>query len=618
MIKNIIIVAVTALCIMGIIFASAGKAAPAASDTDNAPAEQAGQEQTAGTAEPQDRIYCLASVSKMYSTLAVMQLVDEGKVELDAPVTEYIPEFRMKDERYRDITVRMLMNHTLGISQGNGINHYLYDDVDSYVHDNIMDMASDQRFKADPGEYACYGNWGFILMEFIVENVSGMSYTDYVRENIASKLGAEHTGTAWSLYAGDMGDALVPLYRGSQPMEYPYEMAAGPGGIYATAPDVADFGSAFFTGNDTLLSDSAKAQMSTRQSDDSKDEGYGLGWDFVEQVNYEKENVKVLGKGGDMTYMHSFLLVAPDEQISAAVLTAGDDSSEIAGLMAQALMNVVLEEQGKPVSDITPPEPAIIESVPESFKKYEGIYCVGGVLTTGICRITFDDAAMFIENLGTDNSSPERYRYTEDGGFVRVNDSGKMTPDRKILYFEEKDGKVYTRTDWYTVYPGLGVKADSMYSGEKMEDNPVPDSVQQSWDELSATYFVMYNEKWSSQDYEFPFNQIVTDREFPGYVLEKNTFGNTRAEKMTDESHARFFTTIPSTANRDLYDIDITERTYADGITSVSLDLSDRTHCRSVDSLPEFTADVSEVSLHSDEASWYRIGEDMAGKSIVI
>ena len=60
-------------------------------------------------------IYCIASVSKMYSTAAVMQLVDEGKVKLDGYVTEYLPDFKMADERYKDITVRMLMNHTSGI-----------------------------------------------------------------------------------------------------------------------------------------------------------------------------------------------------------------------------------------------------------------------------------------------------------------------------------------------------------------------------------------------------------------------------------------------------------------------------------------------------------------------
>ncbi len=607
--KKRIIVTISALCMAGTVYASVGNAANA---------EPVQSEHTAETTASQDRIYCIASVSKMYSALAVMQLVDEGKIELDAPVTKYLPDFKMNDERYKDVTVRMLMNHTSGISLGLPTNHYLYDDVDSFVHDNTLDIVSGARFKADPGEYASYNNMGFELMEHIVENVTGMSYTDYVRNNIASKIGADHTGTAWSLYAGDTGDSQVSLYRGFLPIEYPYEMAAGTGGIYATASDVANFGSAFFTGNDVLLSDEAKTQMSTRWNDDAKYESYGLGWDFVEQVKYEKENIKVMGKGGDLPYMNSSLLVAPDEQISIAVLTAGNGSSPYAGLMASALMDVALEERGKAVSDLTPPEPEITDSIPDPYKKYEGLYCSGTFGIARICRITFDDTAMYKEDLGTDNASPERYRYTEDGGFVRVNDSGRMTADREIVYFEEKDGKIFIRTELFAVYPGLGNTADSMYTGEKMEENPVSPGAQQSWDELSQTVFVTYNEKWTSQNYETPFYWIVTDQAFPGYILAKNSRGVTKAEKMTDEHHALFFTSIPSTANRDLFDIELTEQTYADQTSAVSLDLSNGARCRSVDSLPVFTADIAEISLHSSEAAWYRIGKDMGGESIAV
>lgn len=592
----------------GTVYASVGNAVHA---------ESAQSEHTAEATASQDRIYCIASISKMYSTLAVMQLVDEGKVELDAPVTKYLPDFSMNDERYKDITVRMLMNHTSGIPLGLPINNYLYDDVDSFAHDNTLDIVSGLRFKAAPGEYASYNNMGFSLIELIVENVTGMSFTDYVRNNIASKIGADHTGTAWSLYAGDLGDARVSLYRGFLPIEYPYQMTAGSGGIYATASDVANFGSAFFTGNDILLSDEAKTQMSTRWNDDATYESYGLGWDFVEQVKYEKENIKVMGKGGDVPYMNSSLLVAPDEQISIAVLTAGNGSSQYAGLMASALMDVALAERGKAVSDLTPPEPEIKDIIPDHYQKYEGLYCCCIFGIAEICRITFDDTTMYKEELGTDNTLPERFKITESGSFVRVNDSGRMTADREIVYFEEKDGKIFIRTELFAVYPGLGNKSDSMYTGEKMEENPVSPSVQQSWDELSQTVFVTYNEKWTSQNYETPFYQIVTDEAFPGYILTKNSRG-AKAEKMTDEEHALFFTSIPSTANRDLYDIEITEQTYADKTSAVSLNLSDGTRCRSVDSLPEFTADTTEIPLHSGEAVWYRIRNDMGGKSIAV
>ena len=85
-----------------------------------------------------ERVYCVGSVSKSYVATCIMQLVDQGKVELDTPVTEYIPEFTMADERYKDITVRMLMNHTSGIMGSTYSNESLYEDYDENYKDEVL------------------------------------------------------------------------------------------------------------------------------------------------------------------------------------------------------------------------------------------------------------------------------------------------------------------------------------------------------------------------------------------------------------------------------------------------------------------------------------------------
>ena len=97
-------------------------------------------------------VYCVASISKVYTTAAVMQLVDEGKVRLDAPVTEYLPDFRMADDRYQKITVRMLMNHTSGIMGTTQLGAFLYGDASSVHHDELLNILAGQRLKAEPGD----------------------------------------------------------------------------------------------------------------------------------------------------------------------------------------------------------------------------------------------------------------------------------------------------------------------------------------------------------------------------------------------------------------------------------------------------------------------------------
>ena len=125
-----------------------------------------GDVQGAATEGDADQIYCIGSVSKVYVTTAVMQLVEQGKVDLDAPVTDYIDDFKMADERYKDITVRMLMNHTSGIFGSSLKNSDLYGDNSSVSTENTLKNLENQRLKADPGEYAAYCNDGFTLLNY--------------------------------------------------------------------------------------------------------------------------------------------------------------------------------------------------------------------------------------------------------------------------------------------------------------------------------------------------------------------------------------------------------------------------------------------------------------------
>ena len=81
------------------------------------------------------------------------------------------PEFKGPKERYKEITVRMLMNHTSGIMGSSTTNGMLYEDNDTRYHDELLQSLAEQRLKADPGAYAAYCNDGFGLLEIIVENV---------------------------------------------------------------------------------------------------------------------------------------------------------------------------------------------------------------------------------------------------------------------------------------------------------------------------------------------------------------------------------------------------------------------------------------------------------------
>ena len=167
---------------------------------------------TENRALTEDILYGIGSVSKIYTTVAVMQLAEDGKVNLDAPVTRYLKEFKMADPRYKDITVRMLLNHSSGI-MGTGLaNAVLFDDADSSSTDGLLEALSTQRLVAAPGAYSVYCNDGFTLAELIVEAVSGMDFMDYVTQYILDPAGLEST-----FAPGDDFDAsrLAKTYSGT-------------------------------------------------------------------------------------------------------------------------------------------------------------------------------------------------------------------------------------------------------------------------------------------------------------------------------------------------------------------------------------------------------------------
>ena len=550
----------------------------------------------------QERVYALASVSKVYVTTAIMQLKDQGKIDIDAPVTDYIPEFTMADERYKDITVRMLMNHTSGIMGSNLRNEFLFGDNDKDKYDYLLENLKTQTLKADPGAYAAYCNDGFTLLEIIVERVSGMDFTSYIEENIAAPLNLTQTGTA--LNADELG-TLVDIYSNGLNYDYEYCMALGSGGVYATASDVANFGASFWTGNDVLLSEESKDEMGTMWNEDAY-ENYmdtcGLGWDYAEQIQYEQAGVHVVGKGGDLQTMHSFLAVAPDNDISVCVLMSGG-SSTLASLMCQNLMDIALEEQGIVVDPIEMPDVQTVDAIPEEYGQYEGYYTMNGSLA----NVTIDDKLTITAYTANGRTTEKKYMYTEDGNFVEVDNNGNIKPNINLIDFREENGKVYITQNAYEDYSDLGTTLDRSYLAEKLEENPLSPEVQAAWDSYDGMGAALINNAYSSGYYDIPFVQISLMEEVPGYVMAYMRYG-ARLLKIEDETHAVHFATMPSSSNRDLVDLTINP----DGTIDTTMGQS----FIPFQEIPELN--TTEIELNSDQAQWYRIGDDIAYDVITV
>ena len=568
----------------------------------------------------EQHIYGIGSVSKMYATVAVMQLVEEGKVELDGPVTDYIPDFRMADERYKDITVRMLMDHTSGIMGSTQTNGFLYLDNNTANHDELLDNLSKQRLKADPGEYACYCNDGFNLLEILVEEVTGMSFTDYTQKNIVAKTGGESTGTAENLFGNE--NLVSPVTADNKEYDQFYCMEYGAGGVFSTSSDVANFGAAFFKGDNSLLSETSKEMMAKRWSTDEFKDDNDLGWDFVELPGFEEAGVKVIGKGGDVIYDHAMLLVAPDEQISVVVTSNGGNSA-LNAMFASELLKEALKEEGIEVNDPEMRDFETLADIPEEYLKYEGWYSYKTEAVGGVLKVTFPDKKyMHVEEVGINASSSTDYVLSTEGNFVEAEIDGetvgeikdiKTVSNPKVLAFEDStNGQTYITVEKVDIYPELGSKVDKDYFAERLMENPVSDEVLSSWERFNGKNIYVTGDIYSSYIYDAGIMKLYMREDLPGYVLGVKSIG-TALFKIQDAENAVAFNTLPDSSNRDMMDIHI--ETEGDRVTVSS---SDGLSFISEEDVAEFDGSIKSIELKSREANWFKIGDNMANRTITV
>lgn len=155
-------------------------------------------------------------------------LVDTHKVDIDQPLTTYIKDFTMADERYKQITPRMLLNHSLGLYGAHYKNSMLFNDNDTENHDELLLRLRSETLKSNPGEYSVYSNDSFQLLEILVERVSGLSYTEFLAKHISAPLGLNSTKTPLDQFDRQkLSKTYFPAIEGPYPLKMP--MSSGQG-----------------------------------------------------------------------------------------------------------------------------------------------------------------------------------------------------------------------------------------------------------------------------------------------------------------------------------------------------------------------------------------------------
>ncbi|HEO0611822.1 TPA: beta-lactamase family protein, partial [Streptococcus agalactiae] len=142
--------------------------------------------------DPENTVFEWGSISKTFIWVGVMQLNEEGKIDLDADIRNYLPKGFLKNLHYdTPITMRHLMNHTAGFEEQLINLRYFESDKEFTLAEVLSSHQPEQVFS--PGKVSAYSNWGAALAAFIVERVSGQNYKEYVNEHILKPLDMNNT-----------------------------------------------------------------------------------------------------------------------------------------------------------------------------------------------------------------------------------------------------------------------------------------------------------------------------------------------------------------------------------------------------------------------------------------
>ncbi|MCF7791822.1 MAG: beta-lactamase family protein [Victivallales bacterium] len=382
-----------------------------------------------------DTQFNIGSVSKVFTACAALQLCEQGKLNLDRPVASYLPEFKMKDERYKEITLRMLLNHSSGMPGTNSKDGITNKKNPSYVAETLS-VLKNSYLKSKPGEISVYCNDGFIVAGTVIERVSGLNFANYLRKNIFDKAMMPNTSCGFKAGSKNIAHVYDPKTGEARPVEYVNILASG--GISSSAVDLCYFAKALY--NNKLLKPETmreftknQAARKTTPAEGTPGFNCGLGWDSVALGQFYVQGINVLDKsGGTSIPFNCELNIALDNKLAVAVIAAGDAN---VALMASNILQCLLENKGvlPKHKETFSPQPKGVP-IPERILQYEGIYGPGKELA----KITFNNEknTLNIDVLsGRNFVRLKEFIHTGNGRFYFDNDN--------TLFFYENNNNKY-------------------------------------------------------------------------------------------------------------------------------------------------------------------------------
>jgi CubicO group peptidase (beta-lactamase class C family) len=299
-------------------------------------------------------IYSICSISKLFTSISIMQLWEQGKLRLDDPITKYLPWFNIKD-KYPDapeITIQGILTHSSGLPREADHHYWTGPEYNFPTREQIIDRLSGQEELYPADTFYQYSNLGMALLGEVIAAVSGQAYDVYVNEHILDPLGLNDTTP--EIPEDQRGKKLATGYsmklRDGERREVPFYLVNGiapAAGFASTVEDLARFASWQFRllekgGEEVLAVNTLKKMHRVHWFDPDWRTTRGLGF----SVSRQDEKIQV-GHGGSCPGYRTQLAIRPKDKIAVIVMTNAQGVSpsafgrEVFDIVAPAILDTI-------------------------------------------------------------------------------------------------------------------------------------------------------------------------------------------------------------------------------------------------------------------------------------
>jgi len=429
-----------------------------------------------------ETVYRVGSVSKLFTDIAVMQLVERGAIDLDRDVTDYLPELELDNRFGKAVTLRQLMAHRAGLIREPPVGNY-FDPSEPSLAATIASLNG-QKLVYEPTTRVKYSNAGIAMVGYVLERVTGTPFTEYVRSEVLDAFAMMHSDFEPSARVrGALAKGEMWAYDGRRFEAPTFQLGMAPAGsLYSTVLDLGGFMSALFRGGGGVLETETLESMYAPQFRDvDENASYGLGFRVT-----ELDGRRRVGHGGAIYGFSTQLVFLPDEKLGVVAVASKDFTNVVVGRIADhALRGMLAVKSGEAPPKLETTEPLSpglageIAAAHDVAARGDRLFVERGARRVELRargdELVVDSPLAFGEVVSVSHLAarrdtippepPENFR-----GLI-----GEYGWDHNILYILEKNEKLEALIEWFESYPLEEIATDrfafpdyGLYHGEEL------------------------------------------------------------------------------------------------------------------------------------------------------